>query len=90
MNIKIGIPPFLFQLVNNNKEVIVEGNTVEESLRSLIKRFPEVERVILDKSGKLLKHIDVYVNGVSIYPEELTKAVKDGDELYIVNIIVGG
>jgi molybdopterin converting factor small subunit len=90
MGIKIGIPPFLFQLVNNAKEVVVEGKTVEESLQSLIRRFPEVEKVILDKNGKLLKHIDVYVNGVSIYPEELTKAVRDGDELYIVNIIVGG
>jgi molybdopterin converting factor small subunit len=90
MSVKIGIPPFLFQLVNNSKEVVVEGNTVEESLQSLIRLYPEAKKVILNDNGKLLKHIDVFVNGVSIYPEELTKKVKDGDELYIVNIIVGG
>ncbi len=90
MGVKIGIPPFLFQLVNNNKEVIVEGKTVGDCLQSLIKRFPRVGKIILDKEGKLLRHIDVYVNGISVYPEDLTQAVKDGDELYIINIIAGG
>jgi molybdopterin converting factor small subunit len=90
MSIKIGIPPFLLQLVNNNKAITVEGNTVGDCLQDLIKRFPKVRNIILDKNGKLFKHIDVYVNGTSIYPEDLVKTVKNGDELYIINIIVGG
>ena len=90
MSIKIGIPPFLLQLVNNNKTVTVEGNTVGDCLQALIKLFPKVGNVILDKNGTLLKHIDVFVNGTSIYPGDLVKTVKNGDELYIVNIIVGG
>ena len=90
MSVKIGIPPFLLQIANNNREVMVEGKTVGECLQALIARFPEAEKVIMDTNGKLLKHIDVFINGVSIYPEELTKIVEDGDELYIVNIIVGG
>jgi molybdopterin converting factor small subunit len=90
MSIKIGIPPFLLQLVNNNKSVTVEGNTVGDCLQALINLFPKVENVILDKNGALLKYIDVYVNGTSVYPEDLVKPVKNGDELYILNIIVGG
>jgi hypothetical protein len=46
--------------------------------------------VILDENGNLLKHLDVYVNGESSYPEDLAKMVHEGDELYILNIVVGG
>ena len=68
----------------------VNGRTVGECLNDLVKQFPQFEEVLFNKSGKLLKHLDVYINGKSAYPEELAKSVNDGDKLHIINIIVGG
>jgi molybdopterin converting factor small subunit len=90
MSVKIGIPPFLLHLTNNARSVDVAGSNVGECLNALIKRFPRVKNVILDENGHLLKHLDVYVNGESSYPEDLAKIVHEGDELYIINIVVGG
>jgi hypothetical protein len=45
---------------------------------------------LFDKKGKFLNYVDIYVNLESSYPEELTKPVKDGDELSITIIIGGG
>jgi molybdopterin converting factor small subunit len=90
MNIKIVIPPFLIHLVDNNKVVTVKGKTVGECLNVLIKQFPQIIKLLLDENGKLQSYVDVYVNGESSYPEELDKAVNEGDELYIINVIAGG
>lgn len=90
MSVKIVISPFLMHLINGARRVDVTGNTVGECLNELMKRFPGTEKLLLDENGKLLGYIDVYINGQSSYPEELTKAVHEGDELYIMNVIVGG
>ena len=68
----------------------VEGSTVGECLNQLVKRFPRIQNLLFDKGGKLLKYVDVYVNGKSTYPEELVKPVNDGDELQILLVIAGG
>ena len=48
------------------------------------------KQALFDKSGRLHRYLDVYVNGESAYPEELVKPVKDGDNLQIVMIVAGG
>ena len=42
------------------------------------------------KDGGLNNFIDIYVNMESAYPEELTKTVKDGDEIHIITAVAGG
>jgi molybdopterin converting factor small subunit len=90
MNVKIVIPPLLIHLVDNNKIVYVKGKTVGECLDALIKQYPQIKKLLLDESGKVQSYIDVYVNGESSYPEELDKAVNEGDELCIISVIAGG
>ena len=68
----------------------VNGNTVGECLKHLVKQFPGIEKELFDKNGKLDSSYDIYVNGESTYPERLAKSVKDGDELSIILIIGGG
>ena len=68
----------------------VNGNTVGECLKHLTAKFPPIEKQLFDEQGKLLSFIDIYVNGLSSYPEKLAKSVKDGDELSIRFIIGGG
>jgi molybdopterin converting factor small subunit len=90
MSVKINLHPTLHSFANNQAVVEVNGSTVGECVNELVKRFPRLKSMLLDKKGKLLNYVEVYVNQESAYPEELAKPVKDGDELHITIIIAGG
>ena len=78
------------QFTNGLEVVAVEGNTVGECLNQLIKQFPGMEIALFAKKDKLLNIVEVYVNHVSAYPNELAKPVKEGDEIHLVIMLAGG
>ena len=84
MSIKINVNPVLYHYTNNQSVVEVSGDTVGQCLDHLVKQFPGTKKVLFDKKGNLLDYVELYVNRESIYPEELTKSVKGGDELHIL------
>jgi len=90
MSVTINLHPHLYHFTDGQQVVEVNGSTVGHCLADLVKQFPRIRQGLFSKDGKLLNYVDVYVNGESAYPEELTKPVKDGDELHITLIIAGG
>ncbi|MFQ6121847.1 MAG: MoaD/ThiS family protein [Dehalococcoidales bacterium] len=90
MSININISPFLSPYADGRQIIEVNGSTVGQCLDHLVKQFPGVEQRLFDNNGKLHNYIDIYVNGRSAYPEELTKPIKSGDELYILFMVAGG
>jgi len=91
MSIKIRIHPNLFGFTNDIETAQVEGRTIGECFKVLVKQFPGLEKGLFDKkNGKILPVFDIWVNDESSYPEELEKPVKDGDELYITTVIADG
>jgi len=90
MVIKINIPQFLQHLTNGVTSVNVTGSTIGDCLNNLVSQFPQLKEPIFEKESYLHDYLDIFVNRESSYPEELAKRVKDGDELHIINIIVGG
>ena len=70
--------------------VAVEGHTVGECLKNLVVKYPEIKRVLFANNGELLKNIDLYINCESAYPNELTKSVSQGDDIYIHLLLTGG
>ncbi len=90
MSVKINIHPSLVHLTGGHPVVEVNGSTVGQCLQDLVARFPEIKDWLFARNGKLKGTIEIYVNGKSSYPEELAMPVKDGDELYIIAIILGG
>lgn len=68
----------------------VEGGTVGECLKRLVRRYPDLEAEIFTKKGELNPIVEVYVNGKSAYPNELAKSVKSGDEIYLTMMLAGG
>ncbi len=90
MSIQIRLHPLFQQFTDGQDVVITKGRTVGECLQYLINQFPRVKQRLYDKNGKLANFVEIYVNAESSYPEELAKAVKDGDEITIVAIISGG
>ena len=90
MGVKVYIPHFMRYLADNVKATDVNCGTVGECLSELVGRFPSLREQIFDGDGRLLKPVDIYVNGESSYPDELVKPVYDGDEIHIVFIAAGG
>jgi len=90
MSVRVKIHQTLRHLTNGQGTVEVNGNTVGECFYDLVQQFPGMKTRLFDKKGKFLNYVDIYVNLESSYPEELTKPVKDGDELSITIIIGGG
>lgn len=90
MSVQIIISQFLQRFTNDVKAVNVDGKTIGECLNDLVIHFPQLEASLFDKEGGLLKLLNIYINGESAYPEELTKPVNDGDKLDIMYTIVGG
>jgi molybdopterin converting factor small subunit len=90
MPVKIHIHITHRQFTNDLEVVAVEGNTVGECLNHLIKQFPGMEKALFSKKDKLLNVVEVFVNHATAYPNELTKPVKDGDEINLLVMLAGG
>lgn len=89
MSIKVKISTDLRRLTNHTEVVEVNGSTVGECLKHLVEQFPLIGGRLFSKQGLLL-YVSIYVNGVSAYPENLNKPVRDGDEIRIAGVIGGG
>jgi molybdopterin converting factor small subunit len=91
MSVRVNIfYPHLKQFTDNQDIVEVKGGTVGECISQLVEQFPGIEKGIFDKPGQLLNFIYFLINGVGVYPADLSKPVKDGDELTIVLLLAGG
>ncbi|MFC1952416.1 MoaD/ThiS family protein [Chloroflexota bacterium] len=90
MSVKINIPSYMKSYTDNKNVVEANGSTVGECLNHLVKQFPPIKKQLLSKKGDLYENIIISVNGESAYPKQLTKPIKDGDELNILFIIGGG
>ena len=80
----------MHHLTGNVKVLNVEGKTIGECLEELLKEFPQLRESLFAEDGKLLNLLNIFVNGESAYPEELTKQVNSGDKLDIMYTLVGG
>ncbi len=90
MSVKVVFSPFLYRFTGGQTTALVEGGTVGECLQELEEQFPGLKAQLLDKDGRLKGYVDIYVNKASAYPEELSRPVKEGDEVNILFLIEGG
>ncbi|MBN2125832.1 MAG: MoaD/ThiS family protein [Deltaproteobacteria bacterium] len=78
------------QFTDGLAEIEVSGSTVGETFKELVARYPDMEKQLFDKKGKLSNIVEVYLNGESAYPNELAKRVKDGDQIHVTFMLAGG
>ena len=90
MSVKINIHSGLVHLTGGHSVAEVGGSTVGRCLDQLVARFPEIKDSLFAKNGRLNGVVEIYVNSKTSYPEELAMPVKDGDELHIISLIIGG
>ncbi len=72
------------------ESVEVDGQTVGECLDILVRRFPGMREALFSSRGELHRHVEIYLNAESAYPNELKKPVQPGDEMHITLIAVFG
>jgi molybdopterin converting factor small subunit len=78
------------QFTDGQETVEVTGNSVGQCFKDLLRQFPELEKELFSKKDALKSNLEVYLNGKSAYPNELTKPVKDGDQIYLTVMLAGG
>ena len=86
--IQIYLPPSLQPQVDNKKQIEICGQTIGECLQNLVGQYHSLEKEIFDQRRRVQKGLSLYLNGENI--ADFSIPVKDGDKLYIVNILVGG
>lgn len=90
MPVKIHIHKTHRQFTNGLEVVPVEGRTVGECLKQLIKQFPGMEKALFVRKDKLQNNVEVFINDATAYPNELVKPVRDGDDIHLVIMLAGG
>ena len=90
MSVKVSLHRTHRQFTDGLEIVEVQGETVGDCLRHLVKKYPGIGEALFDKEGKLRYHIEVFLNLQSTYPQELAMPVKDGDEIQVAVMLGGG
>ena len=90
MAVKINLHLTLRQFTNGQEMIEVDGKTVGECLKNMVKKYPAMEPSIFGKNGKLSNIVEIYLNLQSAYPNELARPVKDGDDIHITMMLSGG
>ena len=90
MTVTVNLYSALSEHTDGRTQVQVSGSTIGECLNDLVGQFPKLRKVLFNKAGELFRHVFVSVNMKSVRPENLDVPLKEGDELHITLIIVGG
>jgi len=79
MNITLHLCQVLSYYANNQPSVEVTGNTVSECLHNLATQFPTLNKFI--ETPDPCRIIHIHINKEEAATEDLTRSVKDGDEI---------
>ena len=79
MSIKLHLCPVLSYYADNKTSVEVSGNTIGECIYNLAEQFPALNKFIETPDPCRISHI--LINKEEAATEDLTRSVKDGDEI---------
>jgi sulfur-carrier protein len=90
MSVRVHIPTPLRQHTEGHAVIEAEGTTVQGLLDDLSQKFPAIKQRLFD-NGQVRRFVNVYLNDEDIrYLENLSTAVKTGDEVSIIPAVAGG
>ena len=72
-------------------DIEVEGKNVNELLEKIDVRYSGIKSYLVDDSGALRKHVNIFVNGELILDrEKMTDTVDNKSEVFIMQALSGG
>ncbi len=89
--VTVHVTSVLQKVVDDQKQLTVEGGTVGELLTHIEEQYPGFREQISDESGELHRFVNIYVNDEDIrYLDGKETAVSDGDSVSILPALAGG
>ncbi len=89
--VTVHVTSVLQKVVDDQKQLAVEGGTVGELLAQIEEQYPGFRQQISDESGELHRFVNIYVNDEDIrYLDGKDTAVSDGDSVSILPALAGG
>ena len=87
----VRIPPVLRPSVGGEKELVAEGSSVVEILRSVADSHPDTESQLFAPDGGLNRYVNVYLNDEDVRVlEGLDTGVSESDTIVILPAMAGG
>ena len=87
--LKVG--PLMRYYIDNQNEAAVQGGTVMDALNNAVEKYPALKSHVFDSSGKLRRHIHVFVNDENIKElKGLKTKLKEEDRITLLASISGG
>jgi molybdopterin synthase sulfur carrier subunit len=90
MSVRLKLPPILQEFSGGVETLEASGRTVGECLEELEEQFPGMKESLLDRQGHLLRVFGIYINSDGLHPVEMDTPVQGGDEIVILNFLMGG
>ncbi len=89
--IPIRIPTPLRPYAGRQSSVDLQGETVEEAIRDLTGRYPDLHEHLFDDEGNLRSFVNLYLNGEDVrHLRGVATRLSPGDRLSIIPAIAGG
>lgn len=89
--VTIRIPTPLRSATDGQSTVEVEGQTVDDVLRALVDRYPDLADNLYNEEGTLRQFVNVYVGDEDVrFGDGVETTLEPGDEVSIVPSIAGG
>ena len=89
--VTIRIPTPLRSATDGQSTVEVAGATVDDALRALVDRYPDLADNLYNEDDELRRFVNVYVGDEDIrFGDGVETALEAGDEVSIVPSIAGG
>ncbi|WP_028813723.1 MoaD/ThiS family protein [Streptomyces flavidovirens] len=80
----------LLRFTDYENEIEVGGNTVRAGLAALTERYPNLGKVLLDRTGEVRPTHLIALNGERLTRSELDREATDDDRVDIVTAVSGG
>ncbi len=85
---KVTLPTPLIEYTDGKREVIASGNTLDDLLFDLDRRYPGIRFRMIDEQDQIRAHIKLFVNAE--LERSLQSVLTERDEVIIVAALSGG
>jgi sulfur carrier protein ThiS len=91
MSVRVQLPPILRNLMDGERWLEVDGDSVAAALADLGKRHPQLALHLFDEQGAVRHNIVCVHNGTLVRAREAAAhRIQAGDELILTNALAGG